>query len=221
MYLTQNDSSQALVGLGWGCVCKYYLAYLPAFYCLHTSSIESLGSTDDECSLARSLSLSLFLFFSLAFPSFHLKPIAKHLPACNTDSRRDNDRICPSDTKHLCCRHHSSGTGSATFSTSQSNSYTKTQNPVWVTPTKNACIFVDFDGPDSNLRDVKHIYVEALEQLLVTDCVDNDMTGAVIYATEPNGSNNCDQAQKDKPVDIGTSYYMSSCEVSRNLRFCF
>ena len=126
---------------------------------------------------------------------------ANNLPCTSNSEKR-----CPSDTKHLCCTRHSSGTRSnAAFSTSQTNSYTKTQNPVWVTPTKNACIFVDFDGPDSNRRDVKHIYVDALDQLLVTDCYDNDMTGAVIYATEPNSRGNCDQVQKDKPVDIGTS----------------
>ena len=144
--------------------------------------------------LSLSLSLSLFAHLSLA----------NSLPCTSL-----KERSCPSDTKHLCCREHSSGTGrNAAFSTSQSNSYTRTENPVWVTPTKNACIFVDFDGPDSDLRDVKHIFVEALEQLIVTDCVDNDMTGAVIYATEPNGSGNCDRVQKDKPIDIGTSYHI-------------
>ena len=123
----------------------------------------------------------------------------------------NHQKECPSNTKNLCCQTDSSGNGDSAAFSDSGNGFTKTQNPVWVTPTKNACIFVDFDGPDSNARVVKHIYVEALDQLIVTDCVDNDMTGAVIYATEPNGITNgepnCGQPQTDKLVDIGTSAY--------------
>ncbi|MEM7033659.1 MAG: hypothetical protein AAF629_29190 [Chloroflexota bacterium] len=68
---------------------------------------------------------------------------------------------------------------------------------VWVTPVSDADIFVDFDGDGT--VDQTFDNVDQLEAILITDVSDNDMTGALIYATDQTGSLN-------NPVNIAVAW---------------
>ena len=59
------------------------------------------------------------------------------------------------------------------------------RNVVWITPIADADIYVDFKNQGSNLT----VYPrKALSSTKITDPYDKDMSGAIIFATEPNST---------------------------------
>ncbi|MGK7882951.1 MAG: hypothetical protein AB4060_23045, partial [Crocosphaera sp.] len=68
---------------------------------------------------------------------------------------------------------------------------------VWATPVADADIFVDLDG--DGIVDQTFDNVGALESIKITDPIDKDMTGAIIFATDIDGD-------LGKPVDIAVAW---------------
>lgn len=53
---------------------------------------------------------------------------------------------------------------------------------VWVTTNEDATIYVDYSGVGDNVD--FSVNISRLESFTLTDLVDNDLSGAVIWATE-------------------------------------
>ena len=70
-------------------------------------------------------------------------------------------------------------------------------NVVWVTPVEDADIFVDFDGDGTVDQTIDN--ASALQSFKITDSSDQDMTGALIYATDTSGI-------LSNPVDIAVAW---------------
>ncbi|MDJ0730787.1 MAG: hypothetical protein QNJ33_12415, partial [Crocosphaera sp.] len=78
---------------------------------------------------------------------------------------------------------------------------------VWVTPVADADIFVDFDG--DGVVDQIFDNISALQGIKIIDPNDQDMTGALIYATDTSGN-------LANPVDIAVAWGQDPALVSTN-----
>jgi uncharacterized repeat protein (TIGR01451 family) len=83
------------------------------------------------------------------------------------------------------------------YGNTQNNPNFNSYSVVWVTPVADADIFVDFDG--DGVVDQTFDNISALQGIKIIDPTDQDMTGALIYATDTTGN-------LANPVDIAVAW---------------